>query len=163
MKRQALPLRSSPQFRKTDWVGDTLAGPEVIPGVTIASGGNETFATYLRNPDSGTGFLIARHTNSSALDSIDFRVMLPSARGLLDLPETFDAIALDGRQSKVIITDYTFGRNGSALHTAASVFFAETIGVRDVFFLTGDVGQPHEAALVLNGHGGRRTSSPHVS
>ncbi|KAM5536272.1 hypothetical protein V8D89_010049 [Ganoderma adspersum] len=161
MKRQALFLRSSPQFRKTDWVGDTLAGPAAIPGVTISS--SETFATYLRNPDSGTGFLVAGHANSSALDTVEFRVSLPSRRGTLDLPQTFNAIALDGRQSKVIITDYAFGRNGSVLHTTATVFFAGTIGARDVLFLTGDVGQSHEVALVLSGRGGRRASNAHVA
>ena len=161
MKRQALFLRSSPQFRKTDWVGDTQAGPAAIPGVTIT--GNETFATYLRNPDSGTGFLIARHTNSSALDSIAFRVTLPSSQGTLDLPQTFNAITLNGRQSKVIITDYTFGRTGSVQHTTAAMFFAGAIGARDVLFLTGDVGQAHEVALGLSGRGGRRASSPYIS
>ncbi len=167
MKRQALFLRSSPQFRKTDWIGDTLAGPTAITGVTIASpagsDAHSTFATYLRNPDSGTGFLIARHANSSALDTVAFRVTLPSARGTLDLPQTFDAIALDGRQSKVVITDYAFGRNGSVWHTTAAVFFAGTIGARDVLFLTGAVDQSHEAALVLRGAGGRRASDAHVS
>ncbi|KAI1789921.1 glycoside hydrolase superfamily [Ganoderma leucocontextum] len=170
MKRQALFLRSSPQFRKTDWIGDTLAGPTSIPGVTISSStgnndnGNDTFATYLRNPDSGTGFLIARQANSSAPGPIAFRVTLPSARGPLDLPQTFGAIALDGRQSAVVITDYSFGRRGSVLHTTAAVFFAGTIGARDVLFLTGDVGQSHEAALVLRGRAGsgRRASDAHV-
>ena len=161
MKRQALFLRSSPQFRKTDWVGDTLAGPSSIPGITISS--NDTFATYLRNPDAGTGFLVARHADSSALDTAQFRVSMPSSRGTLDLPLTFDGMALDGRQSKVIITDYAFGRNGSVLHTTATVFFAGTIGARDVLFLTGDVGQSHEAALVLTGGSGRRASNAHVS
>ena len=167
MKRQALFLRSSPQFRKTDWVGDTQAGPAAIPGVTITSttsnDNSDTFATYLRNPDSGTGFLIARHTNSSALDSIAFRVALPSSQGTLDLPQTFDAITLDGRQSKVITTDYTFGRTGRVQHTTAAIFFAGVIGARDVLFLTGDVGHTHEVALGLSGRGGRRASDPHIS
>ncbi|PIL34819.1 hypothetical protein GSI_02606 [Ganoderma sinense ZZ0214-1] len=185
MKRQALFLRSSPQFRKTDWIGDTQAGPAAIPGVTITSlslphtntsttdgadSGSETFATYLRNPDTGTGFLVARHANASALGTVRFRVRLPSnsnsnsnGGGTLDLPRTFDAIALDGRQSKLVMTDYAFGRTGRVLYTTAAVFFAGTVGARDVLFLTGDAGQAHEAALVLTGTGGRRASSAYVS
>ena len=64
MKRQAFFIRSSPQFRKTDWIGDNNATGPGIPGVIV--NGAETFATFLRNPDSGTGFLIARHLNSSS-------------------------------------------------------------------------------------------------
>ena len=59
MKRQSLFIRSSPQFRKTDWIGDTNSG---IPGVALQ--GSEAFATYLRNPDSVTGFIITRQANS---------------------------------------------------------------------------------------------------
>ena len=64
MKRQAFFIRSSPQFRKTDWIGDNNVTGTGIPGVTVE--GAETFATFLRNPDSGTGFLIARQLNSSS-------------------------------------------------------------------------------------------------
>lgn len=61
LKRQGLFLRSSPQFRKTDWIGNSSAG---IPGVTL--NGSGAFLTYLRNPDSGTGFIIARQANSTS-------------------------------------------------------------------------------------------------
>ena len=61
MKRQALFIRSSPQFRKTDWIGDSNSG---IPGVALD--GSAAFATYLRNLDSGTGFVIVRQANSTS-------------------------------------------------------------------------------------------------
>ena len=64
MKRQAFFIRSSPQFHKTDWIGDNNVTGTGIPEVTVE--GAETFATFLRNPDSGTGFLIARQLNSSS-------------------------------------------------------------------------------------------------
>ena len=64
LKRQGIFLRSSPSFRKTDWIGDNNVIGTGIPGVTVE--GAETFATFLRNPDSGTGFLIARQLNSSS-------------------------------------------------------------------------------------------------
>lgn len=61
MKRQALFLRSSPQFRKTDWIGDTNNG---IPGVTV--NGTGAFVTHLRNPDSGTGFTVVRQVDAGS-------------------------------------------------------------------------------------------------
>lgn len=62
LKRQGLFLRSSPEFYKTDWVGDTSTG---MPGVTV--NGSEAYVTWLRNPDTGSGFYIARQSNSSSL------------------------------------------------------------------------------------------------
>ena len=61
LKRQGLFLRSSPAFRKTDWIGDTSTG---IPGVTL--NGSAAYVTLLRNPDSGTQFLIARQNDSTS-------------------------------------------------------------------------------------------------
>lgn len=62
LKRQGLFLRSSPEFYKTDWVGDTAS---TIPGVTV--NGTGVYVTYLRNPDTGSGFYITRQTNASSL------------------------------------------------------------------------------------------------
>ena len=61
LKRQGLFLRSSPEFRKTDWIGDTSTG---IPGVAL--NGSAAFVTLLKNPDSGTQFLIARQNDSTS-------------------------------------------------------------------------------------------------
>ena len=62
LKRQGLFLRSSPEFYKTDWVGDT---DSTMPGVTV--NGTGVYVTYLRNPDTGSGFYITRQTNASSL------------------------------------------------------------------------------------------------
>ena len=61
------------------------------------------------------------------------------------------------------MTDYAFGANGRVLHTTATVFIATTIGTRDVLFLTGDVDQSHEIALVLTGRHNTRTRDVHVA
>ena len=61
LKRQALFIRSSPAFKKTDWIGDSSTG---IPGVTV--NGSSAFVTLLKNPDTGTGFIIARQQNSTS-------------------------------------------------------------------------------------------------
>ena len=87
---------------------------------------------------------------------------MPSLRGPLSLPQTFDEIELNGRQSKFLVTDYTFGAKGTLLHTTASIFFAGTIGRRDVLFVFGDPDQSHEISLILTGRGGKRTDNAHV-
>ncbi|KAI1783316.1 hypothetical protein LXA43DRAFT_1102681 [Ganoderma leucocontextum] len=143
-KCQGLFLRSSPEFRKTDWIGDTSTG---IPGVAL--NGSAAFVTLLQNPDTGTQFFITRQADSTSTGNITFTLTAPSSQGTFTLPQTTGSIALDGRQSKLIITDYTFGAKGSILFTTASVFFAGTIG---------DADQSHEFALTLTGAGTRSTS-----
>ena len=62
LKRQGIFLRSSPSFRKTDWIRDSITG---IPGVTIAGSG--AFATLLHNPDTGTSFYVTRQNDSTSM------------------------------------------------------------------------------------------------
>ncbi|KAI0352573.1 hypothetical protein OH77DRAFT_1523159 [Trametes cingulata] len=154
MKRQGMFVRSTPAFRKTDWIGDSNTG---IPGVRLSTG--DAFATLLRNPDTGAGFVVTRQTNSTSKANIQFNITLPTSRGPLTLPQTTSGIALNGRQSKLIVTDYTFGARSSALYSTAAVFFAGTIGTRDVLFLHGDADQSHEFALGLTGAGERVQSA----
>ncbi|EIW59741.1 uncharacterized protein TRAVEDRAFT_37024 [Trametes versicolor FP-101664 SS1] len=154
LKRQGLFLRSSPEFRKTDWIGDSTTG---APGFTLSN--SAAFATFLKNPDTGAGFFITRQLDSTSTASISFNITVPTSKGTLTLPQTTAGIALDGRQSKVIVTDYTFGARGSVLYSTASIFFAGTIGGRDVLFLFGDADQSHEAALTLTGSGARAQSA----
>ena len=61
VKRQGMFIRSSPQFLKTEWMGNSSLG---IPGVTL--NGSDAFITSLRNPDSRTWFHIARQADSSS-------------------------------------------------------------------------------------------------
>ena len=61
LKRQGLFLRSSPEFRKTDWIGDTSTG---IPDVTLNN--SAAFLTLLKNPDTGAQFFIARQADSTS-------------------------------------------------------------------------------------------------
>ncbi|EIW52309.1 uncharacterized protein TRAVEDRAFT_75316 [Trametes versicolor FP-101664 SS1] len=157
MKRQGLFLRSSPSFRKTNWIGDTNSG---IPEVSISGhDAAKAFATHLRNPDTGTGFTIVRQLDGASTDTISFKLTVPASQGSLTVPQHADSITLKGRQSRVILTDYTFGAFGSVLYSTASVFFAGTIGSRDVLFIYGDADQAHELALAFTGHGTRIQSS----
>ncbi|RPD56740.1 hypothetical protein L226DRAFT_468186 [Lentinus tigrinus ALCF2SS1-7] len=154
VKRQGMFLRSSPQFLKTDWMGNSSLG---IPGVTL--NGSSAFVTSLRNPDSGTWFHVTRFLRSSPHANITFTLTLPTSQGTLTLPRTTGSIALNGRQSKLIITDYSFGAHGSVLYTTAAIFFAGTIGSRDVLFLHGFADQSHEFAIRFTGSGKRLNSS----
>ncbi|KZT69507.1 glycoside hydrolase family 35 protein [Daedalea quercina L-15889] len=154
LKRQGLFLRSSPEFYKTDWVGDTNT---TMPGVTV--NGTGVYVTYLRNPDTGSGFFIARQTNASSLADVSFRISVPTSTGTLSIPQTISSIALNGRQSKILVTDYSYGANSSILYSTASILYAGAIGSRDVLLLYGDSDQAAEVSLTLSGTPDTRANS----
>lgn len=54
---------------------------------------------------------------------------------------------MGGRQSKVVVTDYSFGKGSKLLFSTASIFFAGTVGNRDVILLYNDLDQSAEFAL----------------
>ena len=80
-----------------------------------------------------------------------FSLTVSTSNGTFSIPRTFSSITLDGRESKVIVTDYTFGASSKLLYSTASIFFAGQIGDRDVLFLFGDSNQQHEFAIDLKG------------
>jgi hypothetical protein len=97
--------------------------------------------------------------NRSAVTT--FKVTVQTSAGALQIPSAASAITLGGRQSKVIVTDYAFGKS-RALYSTASVLFAGVIDGRDVLFLHGDQSQEHEVALTLGGQSNGAASNPNI-
>ncbi|KDQ25709.1 glycoside hydrolase family 35 protein [Pleurotus ostreatus PC15] len=153
LKRQGLFLRSSPEFYKTDWVGDTSTG-------ATSTTSTAAFATLLRNPDTNARFYILRQADVTSTAAINFKLNVSTSAGNIQVPRVASAITLGGRQSKVVVTDYAFG-SSRLLYSTAQVFFAGTIDGRDVLFLFGDSAQEHELDLTLSGtpRGSRPPSS----
>ena len=71
--------------------------------------------------------------------------------GPLQIPVAIPAITLGGRESKIIVTDYTFGSSSKLLFSTAQIFYASILDGRDVLFLHGSSSQDHEAVLILTG------------
>ncbi|KAJ8507040.1 hypothetical protein ONZ45_g10555 [Pleurotus djamor] len=143
LKRQGIFLRSSPEFYKTNWIGDTSTG---VTTTTSSS----AFATFLQNPDTKAGFCILRQADSTSTAVINFKLNVTTSAGALQIPTVASSITLGGRQSKVIVTDYAFG-SSRLLFSTAQVFFAGVIDGRDVLFLFGDSAQEHEVSLTFSG------------
>ncbi|EPQ50957.1 glycoside hydrolase family 35 protein [Gloeophyllum trabeum ATCC 11539] len=155
LKRQGLFLRSSSEFYKTDWIGNSSTGAVVVSNPAA-------FAVYLRNPDSGAGFYIMRQTNSSSTATTEFQLNVQTSAGVLTLPQAGSNITLSGRESKVVVTDYLFG-SSRMLYSTAQVLYAGVIGGRDVLFLYGDSSQEHEASIAFTGIPNMKASGPTIS
>ncbi|KAF8443138.1 glycoside hydrolase family 35 protein [Boletus edulis BED1] len=143
LKRQGLFLRSSPEFYKTDYIGDSTNG-------AVAVTSDSAFVTLLTNPDTSTSFFIARQNDSTSTAMTDFKLKVTTSAGSFQIPRVVSSITLGGRQSKVIVVDYSFG-SSKLLYSTAQVLYAGQIGNRDVLFLYGDSGQEHEIALHFTG------------
>ena len=78
---------------------------------------------------------------------IAFNLSVTTSVGTIAIPQTVPNITLNGRQSKVIVTDYHYGSSGVVLWSTAPIFFAGYIGTRDVLYVTADRGEPSELAL----------------
>lgn len=79
-----------------------------------------------------------------------FKLDVTTSAGTLQIPQVISSVTLGGRESKVIVTNYAFG-SSRLLYSTASVFFAGSIGGRDILFLHGNSTQEHETALTLQG------------
>jgi hypothetical protein len=84
-------------------------------------------------------------------DHNNFKINVTTSAGNLQIPLKASTLTISGRESKVIVTDYTFGFNSSLLYSSAEVYYAGVIGKRDVILLFGPEDQEHEFALQLSG------------
>lgn len=94
--------------------------------------------------------------------SVNFTLQVSTSNGTLTLPQKSDSLVLNGRQSKIVATDYSWG-SSKTLYSTASILFAGTVGARDVLFLYGDGDQSTEIALILNTREGTQTSDSRVT
>ena len=76
-----------------------------------------------------------------------FKLTVTTSAGTVTIPQAVPNITLNGRQSKVIVTDYHYGTSGFILWSTAPVFFAGRIGNRDILYITADSGEPGELSL----------------
>ncbi|KAG9232521.1 putative beta-galactosidase C [Amylocarpus encephaloides] len=128
-KLQGLFTRVSKDLLKTYMVGN---------GTGYATSSTDIWTWEIRNPDTNAGFYVVGQAKSSSRASVTFSANLNTSQGLLTVPN----INLNGRQSKIMVTDYKFG-NHELLYSSVDIL---TYGVFDVDVLVlylqeGQVGQ----------------------
>ncbi|KAE9985392.1 hypothetical protein BLS_008331 [Venturia inaequalis] len=115
-KLLALFTRVSTDLLKTDLIGYG-AGGFVVNSKAVTT-------WYLKNPDSGAGFYVLQQTKSPSQTLQTFSLTVSTSLGARTIPE----VVLDGRQSKIVVTDYKLGGNYTLLYTTAEVL---TFGLFD--------------------------------
>lgn len=99
-------------------------------GTGNAVSSTDIWTWVLRNPSTKAGFYVAQHAKSSSRAVTTFSINLNTTAGAITVPN----VTLNGRQSKIIVTDYHFSSQ-TLLYSTADVL---TYGVFQ-----------HQAVLVL--------------
>ena len=68
-----------------------------------------------------TNFYIVRHAAYNSLDSTDYRLEVPTSAGHISIPQLSPTLTLNGRDSKIHVTDYEVGTT-RILYSSAEIF-----------------------------------------
>ncbi|THV02543.1 glycoside hydrolase family 35 protein [Dendrothele bispora CBS 962.96] len=138
MRQQGLFLRVS-----RDLLGSTL----------LANGTNYTtnsliHTAELRNLETGAGFYVTRHNDSTSLALTTTQLTVQTSRGESTIPQTTD-LTFNGRESKIIVTDYVFGAStATILYSTAEIMTWTTIDDTDYVILYAPAGQTGETVFL---------------
>ncbi|PSK34590.1 hypothetical protein B9Z65_8916 [Elsinoe australis] len=94
------------------------------------------FTWALRNSETGAGFYIIQQNKTSSQDSVTTDLNVKTSAG----PFTLSSINLNGRQSKIVVTDYPL-THSTLLYSSSDIASFGTFGARDVVILYSEAGQ----------------------
>ncbi|EEA22754.1 hypothetical protein TMatcc_001611 [Talaromyces marneffei ATCC 18224] len=124
-KLLGLFTRVSPDLLQTEMEGN---------GTSYTTGAN-IFTWALRNPETNAGFYVVAQDDSSSTTDVVFDLEVETSAGSVNITN----IGLDGRQSKIITTDYKVG-DTTLLYCSADILTYATLDV-DVLALYLNKGQ----------------------
>lgn len=108
----------------------------------------DIYAWVLRNPDNNAGFYTLQHSTSSSRAVTNFNAYLETSFGVVKV----NNVQLNGRQSKILTTDYHFG-NSTLLYSSADVLTYGIFDKKPVLVLYLETGQIGEFAFSTSQHG----------
>ena len=101
-------------------VAQDLTVTNLIGNGTRYTTNPEIRAYELRNPSTNAGFYVTLHTNSSVGTDEVFKLHVTTSQGAITIPRFANDIRLNGYQSKIVVTDFTFGSH-TLLYSTAEV------------------------------------------
>jgi beta-galactosidase len=87
-------------------------------GTTNYTGNPAVFAQELYNVDNHARFYVAKHTNTTLTSLETFKLRVKTSEGDLTIPQYAPHIAIDGRQAKVLVSDFNAGPQKIVYSTA---------------------------------------------
>ncbi|CAK7213199.1 hypothetical protein SCUCBS95973_001719 [Sporothrix curviconia] len=122
---------SSPGLLQTAMVGN---------GTGFRGSSHDVFSWVLQNPETQATFTVLQQANTASNANVSTSVTLETSQGTFEVPD----VALDGRQSKILVTDYPLGSTVSS--SARLLYCTADIATSEFFGTTSGSGS---SALVL--------------
>ncbi|RAL05492.1 glycoside hydrolase family 35 protein [Aspergillus ibericus CBS 121593] len=135
-KLLSLFTRSARDLTVTDLVGN---GTQYTNNTAVS-------AYELRNPTTNAGFYVTLHKDSTVGTNVAFSLRVNTSVGALTIPRLGGTIRLNGHQSKIIVTDYTFGSE-TLLYSTAEVLTHAVIDDKPTLVLWVPTGESGEFAV----------------
>ncbi|KAI5782710.1 putative beta-galactosidase C [Geopyxis carbonaria] len=132
IKSLTLFLRVSPDLRNTD----------MISNGTIFANTTAIYGMQQRNADTGAGFYWVHQNTSTSNAVVNFRLDVTTSAGNVTIPN----VQLDGRESKIVVTDYRFGKH-ELLYSSAEVLTYAIVDSKPVLVLYLNTAQTGEFVL----------------
>ncbi|KAJ7589475.1 glycoside hydrolase family 35 protein [Mycena floridula] len=131
-------------------VSRDLLGADLLANGTNYTTSALIHAAELRNPDTGAGFYVTRHDASTSTALTTTQINVTTSQGSLIIPQS-GVITFNGRDSKIIVTDYVFGlSNTRILYSTAEIMTWTTIDTIDYVVLYAAAGETGETAFVFS-------------
>ncbi|KAJ5033394.1 uncharacterized protein L3040_008511 [Drepanopeziza brunnea f. sp. 'multigermtubi'] len=92
------------------------------------------FTSELRNPDTNAGFYVTVHFSSPSRDLTPFKLTVATTMGNLTIPMYAESIVLNGRESKIVVTDFALGKQ-KLVYSTAEVLTVSTQDETPLLFL----------------------------
>ncbi|KAL1960822.1 hypothetical protein VTO42DRAFT_5805 [Malbranchea cinnamomea] len=93
-----------------------------------------------------SSFFVLRHSKYESLASTDYELFLPTSAGDLKIPQLGGRLTLNGRDSKIHVTDYDVGGT-NILYSTAEVFTWQQFHDKKVLVVYGGPDERHELAV----------------
>jgi len=147
------PLRETREvqlkFKQTKLVGLFTRNSQDLRKTVMESNGtgnsvstSDIYSWVLRNPDNGAGFYTLQHSTSNSRAVTNFDAYLNTSFGVVNVTN----VQLNGRQSKILATDYHFG-DSTLLYSSADVLTYGIFDKKAVLVLYLQAGQVGEFAF----------------
>ena len=69
-----------------------------------------------------TIFYVVRHAAYNSLVSTNYRLTVPTSQGIISIPQLSSYLTLNGRDSKIHVTDYELGGPVGLLYSTPEIF-----------------------------------------
>lgn len=133
-------------------VAEDLSVTNRVGNSSTYSTNTAIIASELRNPDTKAAFYVTIHSYSPSSTRESFKLHVSTSIGNLTIPQRGGSIVLNGHQSKILVTDFSIGRNTLTYSTAEVLTYAIIDGTPVLVLWTG-TGESVEFHIKAARHG----------